>query len=163
MGLLILEVEIKSFPSTVISYMAGKRQGCHAMEILDLNNRWLFGTKTLQISHTGVSQVLPQHSQTLPTAWQQLLGSGDHYSDLFPQFLCLKDPFCCVQSSVRNEVIRWRQNPWLTSLESPEFPTLHWNSQHILGRCWLINSLCSHMRNWDHKPHFTGSWPYFPM
>lgn len=121
-GLLILEVERKSFPSSFISYMAGERQGWHAMEILHLNNRGLFGTKSIQISPTGVSQILPQHSQALPTAWQQLLGFGEHYSDLFPQFHCLKDTFCCVPSSVRNEGIRWIQNPWWTSLERPEFP-----------------------------------------
>lgn len=163
MGLLILEVERKLFPSPFISYMVGERQGWHAMEILHLNNWWLFGTKSFQISPTGVSQILPQHSQALPTVWQQLLGFGEHCSDLLPQFHCLKDTFCCVQPSVRNEVIRWIQNPWWTSLESPEFPTLDQISQHSLGRCWLLNSLCSHTRNWDHKLHFTGTWPYFPM
>lgn len=61
-ALLILEVERKLFPSSFISYIAGERQGWHAMEILHLNNRWLFGTKILEISHTGVFQILPQHS-----------------------------------------------------------------------------------------------------
>lgn len=44
-GLLILEVERKPFLSSLISHMAGERQGWNAMEIFDFKTRLLFGTK----------------------------------------------------------------------------------------------------------------------